>query len=61
MGLDLSQDFVKNVKNYNVNCTDTEIDPNFPDSKNVKEWNTKGNVYVIYLTQQNILSIQFIA
>ena len=43
VGLDLSQDFVENVKNYNVNCIDTEIDPNFPDSKNVKEWNTKGN------------------
>ncbi len=39
VGLDLDDHFVSEVKNYNVECLDTEIDPNFPASKETKEWN----------------------
>ena len=31
--------FVTEVKNYHVECLDTEIDPNFPGSKETKQWN----------------------
>lgn len=41
VGLDLDEKFIKEVKKYNVNCIDTEIDPNFARSKDVKEWSLK--------------------
>ena len=36
------------MKEYNVKCINTEIDPNFPDSKKIIEWNLK-NYDVCYL------------
>ena len=39
VGLDLDNYFTKEVKNYGVECLDTEIDPNFPGSKETKKWN----------------------
>lgn len=41
IGLDLNERFVKEVKKFNVNCIDTEIDPNFSRSKDIKKWNLK--------------------
>ena len=32
IGLDLDKKFVEKMKEYNVKCIDTEIDPQFPDS-----------------------------
>ena len=40
IGLDLNERFVKEKK-FNVNCNDTEIDPNFSRSKDIKKWNLK--------------------
>ena len=48
IGLDLDKKFVEKMKEYNVKCIDTEIDPQFPDSKKIIEWNLK-NFDVCYL------------
>jgi len=42
IGLDLDEKFVDKMKEYKVKCLDTEIDPRFPDSKKVTEWNVKN-------------------
>ena len=34
IGLDLDDKFIKKMKEFNVDCVDTEIDPNFPEPKN---------------------------
>ena len=33
IGLDLDDKFIKKMKEFNVDCVDTEIDPNFPEPK----------------------------
>ena len=48
IGLDLDEKFIEKMKEYNVKCINTEIDPNFPDSKKIIEWNLK-NYDVCYL------------
>jgi 2-polyprenyl-3-methyl-5-hydroxy-6-metoxy-1,4-benzoquinol methylase len=42
IGLDLDQTFISEVKKLNVDCINTEIDPEFPHAKEVKEWNLKN-------------------
>ncbi len=39
LGLDIDTDFISEVSKYNVECLDTEIDPQFPGAKNPKNWN----------------------
>ena len=39
IGLDLNQEFIDEVKKFNVDCIDTEIDPQFLNSKKQKKWN----------------------
>ena len=63
VGLDLDNYFTKEVKNYGVECLDTEIDPNFPGSKETKEWNVDSLTmsFVGYdrtLSKSNVLSRQ---
>lgn len=41
LGLDLDEIFISEVKRFNVDCINTEIDPKFPYAKEVKEWNLK--------------------
>jgi len=48
IGLDLDNKFVEKMKEYNVKCIDTEIDPQFPEPKKIIEWNLK-NFNVCYL------------
>ena len=36
LGLDIDTDFISEVSKYNVECLDTEIDPQFPGAKNQK-------------------------
>ena len=38
IGLDLDDKFIKKMKEFNVDCVDTEIDPNFPEPKKIAEW-----------------------
>ena len=38
IGLDLDKKFIEKMKEYNVNCIDTEIDPKFPNAKQIKDW-----------------------
>jgi len=42
VGLDLDKKFTDKIKEYNVKCVDTEIDPQFPNAKNVLEWEIKN-------------------
>ena len=42
IGLDLDERFVEKMKEHNVSCIDTEIDPQFPDAKKIVEWNIKN-------------------
>jgi|TARA_B100001964_G_scaffold244079_1_gene324159 SAM-dependent methyltransferase len=38
VGLDLNKKFTEKMKEYNVRCLDTEIDPQFSGAKNIIEW-----------------------
>ena len=38
IGLDLDKKFTEKMKDYNVRCIDTEIDPQFPEPKKTIEW-----------------------
>ena len=38
LGLSFDEKFITEVKKYNVNCIDTEIDPSFPYAKTSKNW-----------------------
>ena len=38
IGLDLDNKFTEKMKEFNVRCVDTEIDPQFPNAKKVVEW-----------------------
>jgi len=42
IGLDLDKKFVEKMKEYNVNCINTEIDPQFPNAKKIEEWKIKN-------------------
>jgi len=42
IGLDLNKKFIEKMKEYNVKCIDTEIDPSFPGAKKINEWNIKN-------------------
>lgn len=48
IGLDLNKNFVETVKQLNVKCIDTEIDPNFSKAKEIKNWNL-DNYDICYL------------
>ena len=39
IGLDLDEKFIKKMREFKVDCVDTEIDPSFPEPKNIVEWN----------------------
>jgi len=41
IGLDLNEEFQKKMREYNVNCINTEIDPEFIESKEAIDWNLK--------------------
>ena len=41
IGLDLDKKFIEKMKELNVKCIDTEIDPQFPEPKKITEWNVK--------------------
>tara|TARA_B100000315_G_C14540243_1_gene570536 strand:- start:131 stop:1105 length:975 start_codon:yes stop_codon:yes gene_type:complete len=38
IGLDLNEEFKKKMKNLNVDCINTEIDPSFPDKHEMIDW-----------------------
>ena len=42
IGLDLDKKFIEKMKEYNVNCINTEIDPQFPKAKKIEEWKIKN-------------------
>ncbi len=42
VGLDLDKNFIEKMKDYNVKCIDTEIDPRFPNSKKVIDWRVQN-------------------
>ena len=42
IGLDLDKKFIEKMKEYNVKCVDTEIDPQFPEAKKTVEWEIKN-------------------
>ena len=42
IGLDLSNKFIEKMSEYGVKCVNTEIDPNFPEPKDIKDWNVKN-------------------
>ena len=48
IGLDLNDEFQKKMREYNVNCINTEIDPEFIESKKSIDWKLK-NFDVCYL------------
>ena len=48
VGLDLDKKFILKMKELNVNCINTEIDPNFPEPKETVDWNLK-NFDICYL------------
>ena len=48
IGLDLNEEFKTKMKEYNVNCINTEIDPQFKDIKESVDWKLK-NFDVCYL------------
>ncbi len=41
VGLDIDKKFIEKMKEYNVRCIDTEIDPQFPDAKKIVNWEVK--------------------
>ena len=42
IGLDLDEKFIEKMKEHNVNCVNTEIDPQFPNAKKIKEWKVEN-------------------
>jgi len=42
VGLDLNKTFIETMKQHNVKCIDTEIDPSFPEPKKVLDWGVKN-------------------
>ena len=48
IGLDLSDEFKKKMSEYNVKCINTEIDPEFIESKEVVDWKL-NNFDICYL------------
>ena len=38
VGLDLNEKFIKKMSEFNVKCINTEIDPQFPDAKQITDW-----------------------
>ena len=42
IGLDLEKNFIEKMKEFNVNCVDTELDPKFPEAKKIVEWEVKN-------------------
>ncbi len=48
VGLDLDQKFIEKMKELNVGCINTEIDPKFPEPKKTVDWNLK-NFDICYL------------
>jgi SAM-dependent methyltransferase len=42
IGLELEKKFIEKMREYNVRCIDTEIDPQFPESKKIIDWNLKN-------------------
>lgn len=49
IGLDLSKEFVEEVKKENVKCIDTEIDPSFPEPKQIVDWNINSYDLCLFL------------
>lgn len=48
IGLDLNKEFQTKMREYNVNCINTEIDPEFIESKEAIDWKLK-NFDICYL------------
>lgn len=48
VGLDLDQKFIEKMKELNVSCINTEIDPRFPDPKEINDWKL-NNFDICYL------------
>ena len=48
VGLDLDKKFIEKMKELNVSCINTEIDPKFPEPKEIVDWNLK-NFDICYL------------
>ena len=42
IGLDLSEEFIEKMKEYNVKCINSEIDSQFPYAKKIIEWNIEN-------------------
>ena len=42
IGLDLDKKFIQKMEEHNVNCIDTEIDPQFPNAKKIEDWNIEN-------------------
>ena len=48
IGLDLDKEFIEKMREYNVKCINTEIDPHFPEPKEKVDWNI-NNIDICYL------------
>ena len=42
VGLDLEKNFIEKMKDFNVDCVDTELDPKFPESKKLVDWKAQN-------------------
>tara|TARA_Y100000590_G_scaffold237720_1_gene267518 strand:- start:5141 stop:6088 length:948 start_codon:yes stop_codon:yes gene_type:complete len=42
IGLDLNKKFTEKMKEHNVRCINTEIDPNFPEAKKTMDWDIEN-------------------
>lgn len=57
IGLDLDKKFIEEIKKFNVDCIDTEIDPNFQNSSTPKEWNLKNyDVGLLFDTIEHLVN-----
>jgi len=42
IGLDLDEKFIEKMKEYEVKCINTEIDPQFPNAQEISDWKIKN-------------------
>ena len=54
IGLSYDDKFIEGVKDFNVKCINSEIDPSFPSAKEVRDWGIK-NYDLAYLLDTIVL------
>ena len=42
VGLDLQKNFIEKMKDFDVSCVDTELDPKFPKPKKIVDWKVQN-------------------